>query len=151
MVGRVHPCILIVRTLAMKTTLLAAVGTYALASFALAQPFEIRWSTIDGGGGTSTGGIYSVSGTIGQADAGTLSGGVFEVRGGYWTGFSGGQPSCPADFNDDGFVDFFDYVDYVTCFEDSVCPPGKSADFNADQFVDFFDYADFVAAFEAGC
>jgi hypothetical protein len=151
MVGRVQACILLVRTFAMKTTLLAAVGTYALASLASAQPFEIRWSTIDGGGGTSTGGAFSISGTIGQPDAGTLSGGVFEVRGGYWTGFSGGTPSCPADFNDDGFLDFFDYADYVTCFEDSVCPPGKTADFNGDAFVDFFDYADFVTAFETGC
>jgi hypothetical protein len=58
---------------------------------------------------------------------------------------------CAADFNGDGFLDFFDYADYVTCFETASCPPGTSADFNADGFVDFFDYADFVAAFEAGC
>jgi hypothetical protein len=32
----------------------------------------VDWSTIDGGGGTSTGGIYTVSGTFGQPDAGTL-------------------------------------------------------------------------------
>jgi hypothetical protein len=61
------------------------------------------------------------------------------------------EPPCPADFNDDGFLDFFDYADYVACFEDSVCPAGKTADFNGDGFVDFFDYSDFVAAFETGC
>ena len=37
---------------------------------ASAQPYTIDWWTIDGGGGTSTGGVYSVSGTIGQPDAG---------------------------------------------------------------------------------
>jgi hypothetical protein len=60
-------------------------------------------------------------------------------------------PACPADFNSDGFADFFDYDAYVECFETGVCPPGKSADFNGDGFADFFDYDDFVFAFEAGC
>jgi hypothetical protein len=58
--------------------------------------------------------------------------------------------ACPADFNGDGFVDFFDYDDYVACFEGSGAP-GCNADFNGDGFVDFFDYDDFVAGFEAGC
>lgn len=58
---------------------------------------------------------------------------------------------CSADFNDDGFVDFFDYDQYVECFETGVCPPGDSADFNNDGFADFFDYDDFVLAFESGC
>jgi hypothetical protein len=62
-----------------------------------------------------------------------------------------GEPaSCPsADFNGDNFVDFFDYDDFVACFEGN-CAPGQSADFNGDEFVDFFDYDDFVYAFE-GC
>jgi hypothetical protein len=60
-------------------------------------------------------------------------------------------PGCRADFNGDDFLDFFDYLDYVTCFETAACPPGKTADYNGDDFVDFFDYADFVDAFEAGC
>jgi len=58
--------------------------------------------------------------------------------------------SCPsADFNGDGFVDFFDYSDYVACFE-GACGPGLNADFNQDGFIDFFDYSDFVFSFE-GC
>ncbi len=60
-------------------------------------------------------------------------------------------PACPADFNRDCFVDFFDYDDYVTCFEGDGCPAGRTADFNGDGFADFFDYADFVSAFELGC
>lgn len=58
---------------------------------------------------------------------------------------------CIADFNGDSFVDFFDYLDYVTCFEGEGCPAGRSADVNGDDFVDFFDYADYVDAFETGC
>jgi hypothetical protein len=61
------------------------------------------------------------------------------------------ESGCPADFNGDGFLDFFDYDEYVTCFEIADCPPGKTADFNGDDFVDFFDYDDFVSQFESGC
>jgi hypothetical protein len=58
----------------------------ALPATLMAQPFEINWSTIDGGGGTSTGGVYSVSGTIGQPDAsGTMTGGNFSLTGGFWS------------------------------------------------------------------
>src|SRR5437660_7389128 len=50
-----------------------------------AQSYSIDWSTIDGGGGTSTGGVYQVSGTLGQPDAGpTMSGGNYSVDGGFW-------------------------------------------------------------------
>jgi hypothetical protein len=52
-------------------------------SSAIAQ-YSIDWFTIDGGGGTSTGGVYSVSGTIGQPDAGVMSGGPYSVVGGFW-------------------------------------------------------------------
>ena len=46
--------------------------------------YSIDWSTIDGGGGTSTGGVFSVSGTIGQPDAGAMSGGNYTLEGGFW-------------------------------------------------------------------
>jgi DNA-binding beta-propeller fold protein YncE len=55
--------------------------------------------------------------------------------------------SCPADFNQDGTVDFFDYLDFVAAFDTE----NPSADFNGDNTVDFFDYLDFVAAFDIGC
>lgn len=51
---------------------------------ARAQSYSIDWFTIDGGGGTSTGGVYAVSGTIGQPDAGTMSGGNYTIQGGFW-------------------------------------------------------------------
>ncbi len=55
------------------------------ASAVPAQPYWIDWFTIDGGGGTSTGGVYSVCGTIGQPDAGpTMSGGNYSIAGGFW-------------------------------------------------------------------
>jgi hypothetical protein len=52
---------------------------------ARAQTYSIDWSKIAGGGGTSTGGIYAVSGTIGQPDAGgPLTNGQYSVTGGFW-------------------------------------------------------------------
>ncbi|QOI99123.1 MAG: hypothetical protein HRU70_00905 [Phycisphaeraceae bacterium] len=60
-------------------------------------------------------------------------------------------PECPADFNGDGFLDFFDLDAYVECFEGLGCPDGKNADFNGDGFLDFFDLDAYVLAFEEGC
>ncbi len=61
-----------------------------------AQSYSIDWSTIDGGGGTSTGGVYSVSGTIGQPDAGVMSGGNYSLAGGFWSLVSAVQtPGAP--------------------------------------------------------
>jgi hypothetical protein len=57
------------------------------------------------------------------------------------------RPPCPADFNADGFVDFFDFDEFVLAYE-----AGRAdADFNGDGFIDFFDVDDFVLAFENGC
>ncbi|QOI99363.1 MAG: EF-hand domain-containing protein [Phycisphaeraceae bacterium] len=58
-----------------------------------------------------------------------------------------GDPGCPADFNGDGFLDFFDLDAFVEAFENG----DPSADFNDDGFLDFFDLDAFVEAFEAGC
>jgi hypothetical protein len=79
-----------------QITLLSALVLAILASNAGAQSYSIDWSTIDGGGGTSTGGVYSVSGTIGQPDAGAMSGGSYAVVGGFWAIVSAAQtPGSP--------------------------------------------------------
>ena len=50
-----------------------------------AQQYSIDWYKIAGGGGTSTGGTYAVSGTIGQHDAaGPMTGGDYSLTGGFW-------------------------------------------------------------------
>ena len=74
----------------MKTNLRALLFTVALSPVLSpllhAQNYSIDWYTIDGGGGTSSGGPYILSGTIGQPDAGRLSGGSFTIDGGFWGG-----------------------------------------------------------------
>jgi hypothetical protein len=78
---------------------------FLFTAIALAQfsggDFEITRSTLDNGGGVSTGGEFSLTGTIGQADASSRpsSGGGFSLAGGFWAkvtdvifrdGFEGG-------------------------------------------------------------
>ena len=58
-----------------------------------AEDFAIDWYTLDGGGGTSSGGAYTLSGTIGQPDAGQLSSGSYTLDGGFWGGILAGPPA----------------------------------------------------------
>ena len=51
--------------------------------------YEITSYSIDGGGQTCTGGPYTLTGTLGQPDAGILSGGEYVVSGGFWPGSFG--------------------------------------------------------------
>ena len=61
-----------------------------------AQSYSIAWYKVAGGGGTSTGDVYSVSGTIGQHDAGgPLVGGNFSLAGGFWSLLAVQTPSAP--------------------------------------------------------
>jgi len=72
-----------------RLLLIALVAFMLITGIALAQGagYSVAWWTVDGGGGTSTGSNYTVSGTIGQFDAGTttMSGGNFTVSGGFWS------------------------------------------------------------------
>jgi hypothetical protein len=71
----------------MKMFINSCLGLLLLIPFSLsAQNYKIDWFTIDGGGGTSSGGPYTLSGTIGQPDAGALAGGNFSLVGGFWGG-----------------------------------------------------------------
>jgi hypothetical protein len=66
--------------------ILFIIGALLAVTVAHAQQYSINWYKVSGGGGTSTGGVYSVSGTIGQPDAsGAMSGGNYSVTGGFWS------------------------------------------------------------------
>lgn len=50
-----------------------------------AQTYHLNWSAIGSGGGIASGGVFSVSGTIGQPDIGaTMSGGQYSLVSGFW-------------------------------------------------------------------
>ena len=61
------------------------------------QSYSIDLFTIDGGGGVSAGGVYSVSGTIGQPDATPqpMTGGDYSLAGGFWPLFALQTPGAP--------------------------------------------------------
>ncbi|MDY7110133.1 MAG: hypothetical protein SYC29_15990 [Planctomycetota bacterium] len=83
----------------------------------VAQEYEVLWQTIDGGGGTSAGGAFQLSGTIGQADAGaTMTAGDFVLTGGFWSGSEASANPCPADFDGDGDVDTGDLLHLLGCW-----------------------------------
>jgi hypothetical protein len=75
--------------LILRASVLTLVVASLVAFLALAASnvFSIPWWTVDSGGGTSLGGNYAVSGTIGQPDTSPLmSGGEYTVVGGFWGG-----------------------------------------------------------------
>ena len=55
---------------------------------ALAQTgggYDLTWWTVDGGGGRLEGGGYTLDSTVGQADAAPpISGGGYDLQGGFW-------------------------------------------------------------------
>jgi hypothetical protein len=84
----------------MKTFIAILVLAAWAALSASAQSYSINWYKVAGGGGTSTGGNYSVSGTIGQPDASSaMTGGNYSLTGGFWALISVVQtPGAPTLF-----------------------------------------------------
>jgi hypothetical protein len=72
--------LLLAGLLALLLLAAASVATARLAGYSL------PWWTVDSGGGDSSNGNFMLSGTIGQPDAQTLSGGNFRLEGGFWGG-----------------------------------------------------------------
>ena len=120
-----------IKTHHLKIILLFTLVLFLSSPRTLAQTYEITWSTIDGGGGRSTGDSYTLEGTIGQPDAGLMSGGSYVLAGGFWPAtswcivdlpdlaqftaqwlISTGSPQ--ADFNNSGKVDLYDYHHLAT-------------------------------------
>jgi hypothetical protein len=94
------------------------------------------------------------SGFTSYLSVGVTAGQSYMIRAGGYSNDAGDltlhvnfQRSCSADYNNDGAVDFFDYLDFVSDFTGG----NPAADFNSDTVIDFFDYLDFVSAFTTGC
>jgi hypothetical protein len=47
--------------------------------------YSIDWFTVDGGGGTTSDGVYEISGTMGQPDAGSVIADNYVIEGGFWS------------------------------------------------------------------
>ena len=88
--------------------------------------YQIVWSTVDGGGGTSTGGQYIVTATIAQHDAAYSEGEQYELLGGFWAG----GPTC--------FVDFEQFAIFATYWLEI------GTDLPADLYKDEYEIVDYL-------
>ena len=84
------------RQVLMKSLIPKTLMLLALTLTGYSQNYSIDWFKIAGGGGTSTGGVYTVIGTIGQHDAGgPLTGGNYSLTGGFWALYAVQTPGAP--------------------------------------------------------
>ena len=73
--------------LAFGSILMLALLVTGVAWAAVETGYDLSWWTVDSGGGTSSGNGYTLNGTLGQPDAGTLArGGGYTLVGGFWHG-----------------------------------------------------------------
>lgn len=69
----------------------------ALTAFSVsAQSYSLTWFKVAGGGGTVSGGNYTLAGTAGQHDASpTMTGGSYGLTGGFWAIYAVQTPGVP--------------------------------------------------------
>lgn len=119
-----------------------------LTAYADSSPpeYEMTRSTIAGGGVMrSHGGEFQLSSTVGQADAGEMSGGEFDLTGGFWF------PLSPTDCNEDGLVSLLDHEVFTVCLLGPNggigADPCPCLDVDGDGDVTLNDYARLQAGF----
>ena len=117
-----------------------------LPSHTCAQSFEIDWFTIDGGGSMSNEARgLEVSGTIGQPDAGVMTGGGLTLTGGFWFEIPLG------DCEEDGDVDLIDTYWFTRCLRGpDVGPPDPEClcfDVDRSRTIDLADLSIIQSSF----
>ncbi len=127
---------------------LAAVLTLLPLTAAFSQ-YTIPWFTIDGGGTTSTGGTFSLTGTIGQPDASSFAGPIsndfFSLVGGFWP--AAVVPSCalPGDMDLSTLRNGVDIQGFVRCLLGVSGTNCACADMSGNGTVGVEDIPGFVA------
>lgn len=99
-----------------------------------ATPIEQPRYTIGSGGGTSSGGGYTLSGTVGEVSASeaALTGGAYSLRGGFWAV----PAASPYDMNWDGFITPADAVFIVNRIGQPPIDADAPADVDGDSDID---------------
>jgi hypothetical protein len=95
---------------------MVTINLYGDPGLSCTSPPRTLWSTIDGGGGRSSGGDFALVGTIGQPDAGKMAGGDYKLSGGFWP--RGPLVSC--------FVNFEDFAEFAMYWLDAPCNAGNN-------------------------
>ncbi len=89
------------------------------------ERYDLTWSTIDGGGTTSSSERFTLTGTIGQPDAAYSASAGFGIQGGFWSG----GPLC--------FVDFGEFAEFAMMWFNT--GSDMAADLNDDSNVNLTD------------
>ena len=119
----------------------------AFASTQLFAQFDLSWYSIDGGGGHSVGGTFELEGTIGQLDAGVMTGGNYELTGGFWAAAQD-DSVLSGDVNLDGVVNLLDVAPFVDRISTGTFQ--AEADINQDGVVNLLDVTPFVDLLSGG-
>jgi len=116
----------------MSMRLLIIIFSVLILAVPVFGDYDLTWHTIDGGGGTSSGGTYTVMGTIAQHDAAYSSSDDYELFGGFWPG----EPLCT--------VDFYHFARFAQYWLET--GPDLPADLYEDEnnIVDYLDLDAFV-------
>ncbi len=84
-----------IRKAIFKFVILPVLGLFMAGSLVFAQsggPYELAWTTVNGGGGAMAGGAYNLTSYIAQVEPGaTQSGGAYSLNGGVIDAGKSGQ------------------------------------------------------------
>ncbi len=128
--------------MSMRTYLVCGfMAVVLLFSGAFAAGENIPWQVISSGSSTnSSGGGFSLSGTVGQTAAGSVSSGTFAVHQGFWQNFETGNLNCcqawgvPGDANSDLNVNLIDILYTIAHLYND--PPGPGNPMGCDELLD---------------
>ena len=93
----------------------------------------------------SSGGDFELGGSIGQPDAGVMTGGDFELVGGFWA-VAAAAPCDPCDMDCDGMVNAFDIEPFLELLFDpnpQPCAP-CTGDVDGNGDINSFDIEPFL-------
>ncbi len=134
----------------LRPVVLPAILATALASHATAQT-TVSWSTIDCGGGAANAGSLTVTGTIGQEDAGpSLSGGSYSIVGGFWPVAAA---TCYANCDNSTTAPALNVLDF-SCFLNKFAAGDPYANCDGSTLapvLNVLDFSCFLNRFAAGC
>ena len=115
-----------------RVSIVLALWVLASACFA---DYSIDWHTTDGGGGTSSGGDYVLTGTIGQPDADRMASCDYHLSGGFWLG-----PPC--------IVDLYHFAEFSSQW---LASGDVAANLDGQGDVDILDFHIFVSYWLCYC
>ncbi len=135
-----------------RLCIVLAAGSLLACEQAGAQIIDISWFSIDGGVETCAAGGFSLTGTVGQPDAGTLTGLGYEIEGGFWSAPTA-SAACYANCDGSTIAPILNINDF-NCFLNKFASsdPYANCDASTSQpILNINDFQCFVNRFAVGC